>query len=53
MENELIIPQWLFQETIETENKKKYGTKPLKQIARANIKIDDKQLNKELAKKKD
>ena len=29
---------------------KKYNPKALKQIARENIKLDDKQLNKELAK---
>ena len=32
------------------ENKKIYNPKPLKQLARNNTKLDDKQLNKELAK---
>ena len=29
-----------------------YNPKPLKQIAEENIKLDDKQLNKELSRKK-
>ena len=45
----MIIPEWLFKETI--ENKKIYNLKSLKQIARDNIKLDKKQLNKELTKK--
>ena len=48
-QNELIIPEWLFKEPI--ENKIIYNPKSLKQIARDNIKLDDKQLNEELAKK--
>ena len=50
-QNELIIPDWLFQEPIEKKIKKIYNPKPLRQIARVNFKLDDKQLNKELAKK--
>ena len=50
-QNELIIPEWLFREPIENKIKKIYNPKPLKQIARNNIRLDDKQLNKELAKK--
>ena len=49
--NELIIPEWLFKEPIENKYKKIYNPKPLKQLARNNIILDDKQLNKELAKK--
>ena len=49
-QNELIIPKQLFQEPIESEFKIINNPKPLKQIARVNIKLDDKQLNKELAK---
>ena len=48
---EMIIPEWLFQEPIENKLKIIYNPKHLKQIARDNIKSDDKQLNKELAKK--
>ena len=48
---ELIKPEWLFQEPIENKIKKLYNPKSLKQIARDNIRLDDKQLNKELAKK--
>ena len=43
-----IIPEWLFKEPIEN---KTYNPKPLTQIARDNIKLDDKQINEELAKK--
>ena len=49
--NEMILPEWLFQEPIENKIKKIYNPKPLRQLARDNIKLNDKQLNKELAKK--
>ena len=39
----MIIPKWLFQELIENKIKKTYNPKSLKQIARDNIRIDDKQ----------
>ena len=45
------IPEWLFQEPFENKIKKIYNPKSLTQIARDNIKLDDKQLNKELARK--
>ena len=48
---ELILPEWLFQEPIENKIKKIYNPISLKQIARDDIRLDDKQLNKELAKK--
>ena len=50
-QNEMIIPEWLFREPIENKIKKIFNPKSLKQLARNNIKLDDKQLNKELAKK--
>ena len=50
-QNEMIIPDWLFQEPVENKIKKIYNPRSLKQIARDNIRLDDKQLNKELAKK--
>ena len=50
-QNEKIIPEWLFQEPVENKIKKIYIPRSLKQIARDNIRLDDKQLNKELAKK--
>ena len=50
-QNDMIIPEWLFQEPIENKIKYIYNPKSLKQLARNNIKLDDKQLNKELAKK--
>ena len=46
--NETIIPEWPFKELIEYNIKNRYDPK---QIARDNIKLDDKQFNKELAKK--
>ena len=49
-QNEMIILEWFFQEPIENKIKKTYNPKSLKQLARNNIKLDDKQLNKELAK---
>ena len=51
MQNDMIIPEWLFQEPVENKINKIYIPRSLKQIARDNIIIDDKQLNKELAKK--
>ena len=47
----MLIPEWLFQEPIENKIKKIYNPKTLKQLARNNIKLNDKQLNKEIAKK--
>ena len=47
----MITPEWLFQEPIENKINKIYNPKPLRQLARDNIRLDDKQLNKELAKK--
>ena len=49
--NELIIPDWLIKEPIENKIKKIYNSKSLERIARDNIKLDDKQLNKGIAKK--
>ena len=48
---EMIILEWLFQEPVENKLNKIYNPKSLKRIARNNIKLDDRQLNKELAKK--
>ena len=47
----MIIPEWLFQELVKNKINKIYNPKSLKQLARNNIRLDDKQLNKELAKK--
>ena len=49
--NEMIIPEWLFSEPVENKIQKIINPKPLGQLARDNIRLDDKQLNKELAKK--
>ena len=49
--NEMIIPEWLFQEPVENEIIKIYNPKSLKQLTRDNIRLDDRQLNKKLAKK--
>ena len=50
-QDEMIIPERLFKEPIENKNNKIYNPKSLKQIARDKIKLNDKQINKELAKK--
>ena len=53
-QNEMIIPEWLFKEEqapVKKQIKKFYNPKMLKQIARKTIKIDDKELDKELSKK--
>ena len=47
----MIIPEWLFQEPIENKINKLYNPKSLKQLARNNIKLDEKHLNEELATK--
>ena len=47
----MIIPKWLSKEHIENKIRKIYNHKSLKQVARDDIKLDDKQLKKELAKK--
>ena len=50
-QNEMIIPERLNQEPVENKFTKIYNPKSLKQLARDNIILDDKHLNKELAKK--
>ena len=50
-QNEMIIPEWLFQEPVENKINKLHNPRSLKQIARDNIIIDDKKFNKKLAKK--
>ena len=50
-QDEMIIPEWLFREPIENKIEKIYNPKALKQLARNNINLDDKRLNKELAEK--
>ena len=48
-QNEMVIPEWLFQEPSENKINKISNPKSLKQLARDKVRIDDKQLNKELA----
>ena len=50
-QEDMVIPEWFFQEAVENNISKVYNPKSLKQLARHNIKLDDKQLKKELAKK--
>ena len=50
-QNELIIPKWLFKEPIENNIKKDYIPKSIKQLAIEKVQPEDKQLNKQLAKK--
>ena len=47
----MIIREWFSEELVEKRTKKFYKSESLKQLARENIKLDDKQLNKELAEK--
>ena len=47
----MIIPEWLFREPIDNKINKIISPKLLKQLARDSIRLDDKQLNKELAQK--
>ena len=47
----MILPEWLLQEPNETKINKIYNPQSLRQLARNNIKLDDKQLNKEVARK--
>ena len=52
-QNEMIIPEWFFKEErspIKKKIQKNYKPKTLKQMARENIKMNDKELDKELAK---
>ena len=50
-QNEIIIPDWLFQEPVENKTNERYNPKSLKLIARNNIRLDHKHFKKELAKK--
>ena len=53
-QNEMIVPEWLFKEEqahIKNKIKIVYNPKTLQQIARGNIAISDKELDKELAEK--
>ena len=47
----MIIPEWLFQEPVGNKINKIYNPKQLRQIARDNIRLDDRQLNGELARR--
>ena len=54
IQNVMIIPEWLLKEgQAPTKNKTKkiYNPKTLKQIARENFKLIDKEVDKELAKR--
>ena len=51
-QNELIITEWFLYEPIENKPRIKYNPHSLKQKARENIKLDDKQLNEVLAEKR-
>ena len=47
----MLIQEWLFEEPIENKIKETYKAKILQQLARKNMKLDDKQFKKEFAKK--
>ena len=40
-QNEMIIPEWLFQEPVENKINKIHNPKSLKQLARDSIKLDN------------
>ena len=53
-QSEVIIPDWLFKEEqapVKKQIKKRYNPKTLQQLARKNINLGDKELDKEIAKK--
>ena len=50
-QNGVIIPETLFQEPVENKINKIYNPKSLKQLARDNIRLDDRQLNDEIARR--
>ena len=50
-QNEMIIPEWLFQEPIENKINRIYNPRSLRQLARNNIRLDDIQLNGELGRR--
>ena len=53
-QNEMIIPEWLFKEEqapIKKQIENIYNPKTLQQLARKNIKLSDKELDQEIAKK--
>ena len=50
-QDEMIIREWLFREPVENKINKICNPRSLKQLARNNIRLDDKHLNKELARK--
>ena len=55
-QNDIIIPEWLFEEDqtpIKNKIKKVYNPKTLRQIARENMKMNEKELDNEFAKKND
>ena len=47
----MIIPEWLFQEPVENKVNKLYNPKPLRQLARDIIRLDDRQLDVVLARR--
>ena len=54
IQNEMIIPDWLFKEErspIKKKIQKIYNPKTLQQLARQNIKMNDKELDREKAEK--
>ena len=50
-QNEKILPEWLFSEPVENKINRIYNPKSLRQIARDNIRLDNMQLNDELARR--
>ena len=54
-QEDMIIPDWVIQESnenIDNIPRRNYKPKSMKQVAKENIELDDKELNRELAEKK-
>ena len=49
--NEMIKPEWLFQEPVENKINKIYNPRSLRKLARDNIRLDDIQINGDLCKR--
>ena len=47
----MIKIEWFFNDSIDSKPRKLYNPKHLREITRENIKLDDKQLNEEMAEK--
>ena len=49
--NEMITPEWLFQEPVENKLNKIYNPRSLRQLARDNNRLEDRKVNGELGRR--